>query len=83
MALAVIGSYLNTKARVARIEHQLDMLLKLNGIDVTKALPLSDHVKEIARDPARTIAAIKAHRVETGASLREAKDAVEAYIHSL
>jgi hypothetical protein len=45
--------------------------------------PLSDRVKEIARDPARKIEAIKVHREETGAGLVEAKAAVEAYFRTL
>jgi ribosomal protein L7/L12 len=45
--------------------------------------PLSEHVKSIARDPTgriEKIAAIKAYRDETGAGLKEAKDAVEAWL---
>lgn len=45
--------------------------------------PLSDRVKDIARDPSRKIEAIQAHREETGAGLAETKDAVEAYINGL
>jgi hypothetical protein len=45
--------------------------------------PLSDPVKEIARDPDRKIEAIKLYREETGAGLRESKEAVEAYIEGL
>jgi ribosomal protein L7/L12 len=47
------------------------------------AAPLSDRVKDIARDPSRKIEAIQAHREETGAGLAEAKDAVESYINGL
>ena len=43
-------------------------------------VPPSDRVKEIARDPARKIEAIKVYREETGASLADAKAAVEAFI---
>jgi len=50
---------------------------------VSDMIPLSDRVKEIARDPNRKIEAIQAYREETGAGLAEAKDAVEAYIDSL
>ncbi|MSU78705.1 MAG: hypothetical protein EXS16_11510 [Gemmataceae bacterium] len=82
VAIIVIGLYLDTTARIARIERRLYLLLRHSGIDLRTALPLSDHVKEIARDPARKIEAIKAYREETGAGLAEAKDAVEAYINS-
>ena len=83
IALAMLVSYLDTKARVARIESKLNLLLRHSGIDVTKGLPLSDRVKELARHPTRKIQAIKVYREETGAGLAEAKAAVEAYIHSL
>jgi ribosomal protein L7/L12 len=36
---------------------------------------------ELADDPAKKISAIKLHRQQTGVGLKEAKDAVEAYIH--
>jgi hypothetical protein len=69
-----IGSALGRlESKVARISHAM-------GIDLTKPLPLSDRVKELARDPARKIEAIKVYREETGAGLAEAKAAVEAYI---
>jgi len=83
VALVVVVSYLDTKARIARIEHKLNLLLQQSGIDVLKGLRLSDRVKELARDPARKIEAIKAYRDETGTGLAEAKEAVEAYINSL
>ncbi len=83
IALIVIGSYLDTKARSARIEHKLNLLLRHSGIDLLEGLPLSDRVKEIARDPPRKIEAIKIYREETGAGLAKAKEAVEAYINSL
>jgi ribosomal protein L7/L12 len=43
---------------------------------------LSQRVQDIARDPARKIAAIKAYREETGLGLKEAKDAVESFLAS-
>lgn len=82
VAVMVIGSYLDMKARIARIEHKLNLLLRDSGIDLTKGSPLSDRVKELARDPARKIEAIKVYREETGAGLAQAKEAVEAYMNS-
>jgi hypothetical protein len=58
-------------------------LSRTGGAAARKELPPSDRVKEIARDPARKIEAIKAYRAETGAGLAEAKEMVEAYIDSL
>jgi hypothetical protein len=51
------------------------------GGDGTRA-PLSERVKEIASDPLRTIEAIRVYREETGASLEDAKEAIEAFIRS-
>lgn len=41
---------------------------------------LSDEVKALAQDPSREIAAIKLLCEQTGLGLKEAKDAVEAYM---
>ena len=68
---------------VRRIEQKVTRIAHAMGIDATKPLPMSDRVKELARDPGRKIEAIKVHREETGAGLAEAKTAVEAYIASL
>jgi ribosomal protein L7/L12 len=39
--------------------------------------PITDDVKILARTPGSKVAAIKAYRQQTGAGLKEAKDAVE------
>ena len=83
IALAALGFYSDTKARLARVEHKLNLLLQHSGIDALRELRLSERVKEIARDPKRKIEAIKTYRDETGAGLAEAKEAVELYINSL
>ena len=54
-----------------------------SGADGRSLAPPSDRVKEIARDPARKIEAIRIYREETGAGLAKAKEAVEAYINSM
>jgi ribosomal protein L7/L12 len=68
---------------VARLDRKLNLLLKQMNIAFEEFAPLSDRVKEMARDPSRKIRAIKAYREETGVGLAEAKDAVEAFINSL
>ena len=45
--------------------------------------PLSERVKELARGPDRKFEAIRVYREETGASLAEAKTAVEGYLDGL
>ena len=82
LILIALASRLDTKARVGRIERKLNALLRHHGVDPTQGLPLSERVKQLAGDPARKIEAIKVYREETGAELVEAKEAVEAYIHS-
>jgi ribosomal protein L7/L12 len=82
LLLMALASWLDTKARVARIERKLNALLRHHGVDPTQGLPLSERVKQLANDPSRKIEAIKVYREETGAGLAEAKEAVEAYIHS-
>jgi len=61
----------------------LSSLLSPRAIQRRSPAPLSERVKDIARDPGRKIEAIKVYREETGAGLAEAKGAVEAYVDSL
>ena len=65
-----------------QIERSVGRIAIHLGIDVTKPAEMSERVKELARDPARKIEAIKAFRDETGAGLAEAKGAVEHYIRT-
>jgi hypothetical protein len=81
-ALAILGTVSRTQDRLLRTEHKLNALLRHFNIDLTQGIPLSDQVKELARDKGK-ISAIKVYRQETGASLVEAKAAVEAYMDSL
>ncbi len=69
-------------ARLRRIEAKLDLILKNLGLEFQDPATagLSPEVKALADDPAKKIEAIKLHREQTGAGLKEAKDAVEAYI---
>jgi hypothetical protein len=70
-------------ARLARQERKLDALLrhlKVEYVDPASSDGLSDEVKRLADDPRSKIAAIKLHREQTGLGLKEAKEAVEAYI---
>lgn len=64
------------------IERNVGRIALHLGIDIAKPAEMSDRVKELARDPARKIEAIKALREETGAGLAEAKAAVEHYIRT-
>jgi ribosomal protein L7/L12 len=66
-------------ARVVHLQRHMFLLLRHHGIDPTKPPEVSDRVKELARDPARKIEAIKLMREETGADLAEAKGWVEEY----
>jgi ribosomal protein L7/L12 len=81
LPLALV-SWLDTKARVSRIERKLNALLRHHSVELTHRLPLSDRVKQLVSDPDRKMEAIKVYRKETGAGLAEAMEAVEAYIHS-
>jgi ribosomal protein L7/L12 len=90
----VIGLWLSHSAlaqRVRILEQKVRNLLPTGGFTPTVApgstppgTPgMSDLVKQLAADPRSKIAAIKAYREETDVGLKEAKDAVEAYIDSL
>lgn len=70
-------------ARLRRVDAKLDLILRHLGLEYEEpAAPfaLSDEVKALADDPTKKIQAIALHREQTGAELKEAEDAVEAYI---
>jgi ribosomal protein L7/L12 len=70
-------------ALLRRVERKLDLVLKHLGIkgepDQSDPAQWPIEIREPA-DAGRKIDAIKAHRNVFGSSLREAKDAVEAYM---
>jgi hypothetical protein len=65
-------------AVLKRIEHKLDLVLTHLGVDY--APPPKATWQELAGDPARKIAAIKAYREQHGVGLAAAKRAVEDYM---
>lgn len=60
-----------------RLEGKIDLLLKHAGLEYDPYAAISESVADALR-AGRKIEAIKIYRAETGASLREAKDYVEA-----
>ncbi len=69
-------------ARLVRVEHKLDLILKHLGVEYDPAggpSGLADEVRRLA-DAGEKIQAIKVHRELTGSGLSEAKLAVEAYL---
>ena len=70
-------------ARLRRLEAKVDLILKelnLEYADPATPAGLSAEVKALADNPANKIRAIALHREQTGIGLKEAKDAVEAYL---
>lgn len=68
-------------ARLSRVEAKLDLILQHLGIAPADAVAerLSAEVRTLA-DGGDKIKAIKAYRDQTGAGLKDAKEAVEAYL---
>ncbi len=64
------------RGRADRVEQKVDAILKHLGIEWKDQV--SERVKELVR-AGKKIEAIKMYREETGAGLKEAKDAVEAF----
>ena len=90
LGVIVVLAILNTERQagsirrdLARVDRKLNLILKQMNITFDEFAEMSDRVKELARDPSRKIEAIKVYREETGARLAEAKEAVEAFMHSL
>jgi hypothetical protein len=67
--------------RLRRVEAKLDLILKHLGLEYTDPATsgLSEEVKALA-DSDQKITAVSLHREQTGLGLKEAKDAVDAYI---
>jgi CHASE3 domain sensor protein len=69
--------------RLRRVERKLDLILNELNLKYEDDYPgpeLSEQVRQLADDPNQKIAAIKLYREQTGASLAEAKEAIEAYL---
>lgn len=66
--------------RLRRVEGKLDRLLQHNGLEYMSTDVLSDEVKAMAMDPRQRIAAIKRHREQTGAGLKETKELIDEYV---
>jgi ribosomal protein L7/L12 len=66
--------------KTKRIENALSLILERMEIEIPSLL--SDRVKELASDPNRKIEAIKLYREETKSSLKDAKEAIDAYLNS-
>jgi len=70
-------------ARLRRVERKLDLVLKHFGIaaepDPSDPAQWPNEIRQPA-DEGRKIEAIKAHRDLFGSNLREAKEAIEAYM---
>jgi ribosomal protein L7/L12 len=81
--LCTFPIYFLLSMRLATIDRKVTRIAHRLGIDPLAAIPLSERVKEIARDPSRKIEAIKVYREESGAGLAEAKDAIEEYQNGL
>jgi ribosomal protein L7/L12 len=82
--LQLISLIVTMQNQTTRLERKIDAILRELGIQVQGGKPgeLSDRVKELASDPGRKIEAIKVHREESGAGLKDAKDAVESWMAS-
>ena len=66
--------------RLKQLDRRLSLILKHLNIDPLAEVQLSERVQALARDPSRKVEALKAYRQETGAGLREAKEAIEAFL---
>jgi hypothetical protein len=64
--------------RLADVERKINLLLEKLGVDPLASMAPAQAVKELARDPARKIAAIRQCRRETGAGLKDTAKVIEA-----
>ncbi len=75
--LSLIRSNERLQKRVLDLEIRFHKLQDHIGFVVDSKPPITDDVKVLARTPGSKIAAIKLYRQQTGAGLKEAKEAVE------
>ncbi len=70
--------------RLQRLEAKVNLILEHIGVklDDSPAAILSEEVKALALQPRKKFAAVKLHRQQTGAGLREAEAAVAAHIRT-
>lgn len=73
----------NLRREIVRLDYKLNLLLRQMNITFDSFPEMSERVKDLARDSNRKFEAIKVYREETGASLAEAKQAVETFINSM
>jgi hypothetical protein len=74
----VIAALANHTRRLKSVEQKLNLLLEKFGLDPSAAVAPSLAVRNLARDPARRIEAIREYRRETGADLEQAMKVVDA-----
>lgn len=75
--LSLIRQNERLQKRVLDLEIRFHKLQDHIGFVANANPPVTDDVKVLARTPGSKIAAIKLYRQQTGAGLKEAKDAVE------
>ena len=81
--LLIVYQVVTVRFTLIRVEQKLNRVMATLKVEPGGPVPLSERVKEAARDPARKIEAIRLLREESGLGLAEAKAAVEAYTNTL
>jgi Ribosomal protein L7/L12 C-terminal domain len=82
VALTQGRSQTRMERRLRDLEVRFEKLLLHVGFVADPSPPIADEVRVLARAPGAKIAAIRAYRQQTGAGLKEAKEAVERMIES-
>ena len=77
VALTQGRSQTRIEKRLRDLEVRFEKLLLHIGFVADPSPPITDEVRVLARTPGAKIAAIRAYRQQTGAGLKEAKEAVE------
>ncbi|GAB4469199.1 MAG: hypothetical protein OHK0037_27230 [Elainellaceae cyanobacterium] len=84
-AFVVVGLFFDLDSTVKRIDRRTKRLelcldLILDRLEIDTPFQLSERIKQIALDPKRKVEAIRLYKEETNVTLREAVDAINAYI---
>ncbi|BAU43604.1 hypothetical protein [Leptolyngbya sp. O-77] len=84
-ACMIVGLFFDLDSTVKRIDRRTKRLelcldLILDRLEIDTPFQLSERIKQIALDPERKVEAIRLYKEETNVTLREAVDAINAYI---
>ena len=82
VVLLVAYQIVSIRFALIRVERKITHIVAFLRIDTSQPPPLSDRVKELARQPGSKSAAIRMYSADTGLGFVESAAVIEAYLAS-